>query len=39
MRKEPVILFTCRPEDEGVIAPPVPAKSLRYTITGMPPMS
>ncbi|WP_333673620.1 DUF6065 family protein [Elioraea tepidiphila] len=28
MRKDPVILFTCRPEDEGVIASPVPAKSL-----------
>lgn len=25
---DPVITFTCRPEDEGVIAPPVPAKSL-----------
>lgn len=26
-RKTPKILFTCAPEDEGVIAPPVPAKA------------
>jgi hypothetical protein len=26
-RVKPKILFTCAPEDEGVIAPPVPAKS------------
>ena len=28
MPKDPIIVFTCRPGDEGVIAPPVPAKSL-----------